>query len=116
MTSQKMAANGHKRFPYYILTSVKFSNFLPVLLNRKRSMVHWSIGSVEEPTKSLQKLDLQKGAKYCAKKYGRRWLEEIPGLYSHNVKLCNFLAVSYHFLALLCEARSFVGWRLTSLS
>ena len=78
-------------------------------------MVFCSIGSVEEHTKSLQKLDLQKGAKYCAKKHGRRWLEKIPGLYSHNVKLCNFLAVSYQFLALLCEARSFVGRRLTSL-
>ena len=35
MTSQKMAANRHKGFPYYILTSVKFSNFLPVSVKQK---------------------------------------------------------------------------------
>ena len=35
MTSQKMAASGYKRCPYYILTSVKFCNFVPVCVKQK---------------------------------------------------------------------------------
>ena len=115
MTSQKMAAIGHKGFPYNILTSVKLSNFLPISVKQKAFYGFFvAYGLQKNIQKVLPKLDLQKGAKYCAKKHGRRWLEKIPGIYFHNVK-CNFLAVSYQFLALMCEAQSLVGRRLTSL-
>ena len=70
-----MVTKGFRIIYLHLLNSVISYQFL---LNRKRSMVFCSIGSVEEHIKSLQKLDLQKGAKYCAKKHGRRWLEKIP--------------------------------------
>ena len=71
-----MAANGHKRFPYSHLLNSVISYQL--LLNRKRSMVFCSIGSVEEHTKCLQKLDLQKGAKYCAKNMAAGGWKKFP--------------------------------------
>ena len=71
MTSQKMAvvARGVRIIYSHLLNSAISYQFV---LSRKRSIVFCSIGSVEEHTKSLPKLVRQKGAKYCAKKHGRR--------------------------------------------
>ena len=41
MTSQKMAANGQKRLPHYILASAKFHILLPVYVKKETFDVFW---------------------------------------------------------------------------
>ena len=41
MTSQKMATNGEKGFPHYILASAKFHIILPVYVKKETFYVLW---------------------------------------------------------------------------